>query len=81
MAEYLDPRILAEVTEVPEGAIPDWGIAVMGFIDGDGESRYETTSYGRPTLGLLIGVLEMMKHQMMVYAMIENEREEDDDEG
>ena len=77
--EALDPRILAEVTEVPEGAIPEWGLAVTGYIDQDGESRYETTAYGRPTIGTLIGVLEMIKHEMMVMAIYDNA--DDDDEG
>ena len=75
--EY-DPLKLAELSGLSEDAIPEWGMAIVGYIDVDGESRFETTTYGSPTIGTLLGVLELTKHDILMYWDEQCQEEEED---
>lgn len=76
--EYLDPSLIAEITELPENAIAEWALVMVGFLDEHGTPRFTSTSYGSPTVATLIGAQEIVKHELIVYAARDEEDEYED---
>jgi hypothetical protein len=68
----IDPIYLAQLMDVDESSIPEWGFAVIGVLGDDGVSRLETTTYGEPSVGVLIGVLEIVKAEIIAQVFEED---------
>lgn len=67
--ESQDPAVLASLVELPENCVPEWGFAVIGFLDEEGEPRFETSMYGEQRATTLMGVLELLKHELVMISM------------
>jgi len=78
-----DPSTLASFLELDRTFVPEWGIALCGFIDGSGEARFETTIYGTERIMSLIGALEILKQDLVMMCLddgIEFELDDEDDD-
>ena len=74
--DYMDPSLIAEITELPENAIAEWALVMVGYLDEEGVPRFTSTSYGSPTVATLIGAQEIVKHELIVYASAEEPEDE-----
>lgn len=75
-----DPSVLASLIDLPEKCVPEWGFAVVGYLDENGEERFETSMYGEQRATTLMGVLELMKHELVMISMHGYEEDDDEDE-
>ncbi len=76
--DFLDPVRLAALTGLEDGAIPEWGLTIIGYLGPDGHPRFESTAFGAPTVGTLVGVIEMVKHELIEIAMSDDADEFED---
>jgi exosome complex RNA-binding protein Rrp4 len=75
-----DPSVIAQLVDLPEQYVPEWGFAVVGYLDEEGESRFETSMYGEQRATTLMGVLELMKHELVMISMAKYEDDEDEED-
>lgn len=68
MDDYRDPSAIAKLVGLSEEAFPEWGLAIVGYMDPDGETRFESMAYGEPTVVGVLGVLEMIKRELLDFA-------------
>jgi len=71
--DYGDAAKLAEFVGIDGDVFPEWGLTVVGFMDGMGESRFTTNLVGNHSATTLIGVLELVKHELLMIAMGDDE--------
>ena len=74
--------MIAEMSGVPKECFPEWGVVITGYLDENGEPKFETRMVGEQRSTTLIGVLELMKHELVILSMegYEYEEEYEDDE-
>jgi hypothetical protein len=72
-------EMIAEMSGVPKECIPEWGFVVTGYLDEDGEPKFETRMVGEQRSTTLIGVLELMKHELVILSMEAYDYGEEDD--
>ncbi len=75
VASDIDPIKLAKLMGVDEGSIPEWGFAVVGVLDDTGQQRLETVTYGEPSVGTLVGVLEIIKQEIVMGVLLDDDEE------
>lgn len=51
--------------ELPEGAVPQHGIAIAAWFNGEGETRYGVTMEGEASLSGILGLLEIVKARLL----------------
>lgn len=68
MSHRVELEDFAKLAEPPDGAILTEGIAVVGFMEADGESYWTTIIAGDATSATLVGLLEMAKTDIMLQA-------------
>jgi hypothetical protein len=66
-----NPVVLADLMELESDSIPEWGFSVLGVLGVDGESRLETQTFGNPTIATLVGVLEIIKAEIVLQVLEE----------
>lgn len=71
--EYVNPALLADLVGVDKDCIPEWGFAVLGVIAKDGSPHLETRTYGEPSVGTLVGVLEIIKQEIVMQMLEDND--------
>jgi len=79
----LDPSSVASFIELDPSSVPEWGIVLCGYIDPDGEPRFESRIYGTERVMNLIGALEILKQDLVMMTLddgleFEVEDEEED---
>jgi hypothetical protein len=78
----ITPAIIATLSGVPENCMPEWGVIITGYLDEHGEPKFETRMVGEQRSTTMIGVLELMKHELVMLSMEAYDYgEEDYDEG
>lgn len=55
----------AEIVQLPEGCIADYGITVVSYIDEDGEGMFGYATHGDAQRSSLIGLIHMVAHQLI----------------
>lgn len=61
-----------------DASFPEWGLAVVGYMDEDGNSRFMTKLYGASSATNLIGILHLVQQELM-YDVMTAEVDEDDE--
>ena len=78
--DYSEAAALAGFAGLSDDTFAEWGLTVVGFMDGDGESRFETKLYGAHSATQIIGVLEVVKSQLVALQEDVDIDDYDDDE-
>jgi hypothetical protein len=65
---------------VPEGCIPMTLMAVVAWLDPDGSLRWRQYVQSDATTTQCLGLLDMVKHRLLVYADSAQTDEDDEDE-
>jgi hypothetical protein len=63
--------------ELPEGAMPEQVIEMYSFLNSDGERRWDFRCQGDVPVSMTFGLIEMVKHHMMMQAQVFRPPEED----
>jgi hypothetical protein len=69
---------LAEFAGVEDG-LPEWGMTIVGYMDTEGNSRFQTRLYGAHSPPMLVGILEVVKQELIFSYM--TDESEDEPEG
>jgi len=78
-ADYSNAAKLAEFVGVSTDAFPEWGLTLVGYMDTDGESRFESKLWGAGSITSMIGILEVVKQELLLSFVLDEEIIEDDD--
>lgn len=78
--EYSDAAKLAEFIGVDDAAFPEFGLTVVGYMDVEGESRFETRLWGAHSATNLIGILEVVKQELLLGFLTEDDISDDEDD-
>jgi hypothetical protein len=71
--------MIAEMSGVPKECFPEWGVVITGYLDENGEPKFETRMVGEQRSTTMIGVLELMKHELIILSMEGYEYDDDDE--
>lgn len=71
----------ADLVEIPEGCIPEFGIIVISYLDVDGESKVGTRVLGDGTYTATAGIMAMAAHSLFHKANPTRCEVDDDDDG
>jgi hypothetical protein len=66
----------AQILNLRDGVIPEFGIVIVGLLKEDGNSAYSFAAFNRPDAATVLGVLDMVK--MDVHYRTKDPREYDD---
>jgi hypothetical protein len=75
----LTVEAIASLAGVPQECFPEWGVVIIGYLDQDGESKFETRMVGEQRATTMMGVLELMKHELILVSLEEYIYDEDDE--
>jgi hypothetical protein len=75
-ADYKDAAVLATFLGIDDSVFPEWGLTVVGYLDSEGQERFETKLWGAHSATTLIGILEVVKQDLVLGFFTE-----DDDTG
>lgn len=76
----LTAAVIAELSGVPKECFPEWGVIITGYLDENGEPKFETRMVGEQPATTMMGVLELMKHELVMMQMESYEYEDDEDD-
>ena len=57
--------LAAQMMEFPDGAIPEFGLTVVSYIDDQGDECYGFRAHGTPRISSLVGIMQMMTHDLI----------------
>lgn len=78
--DYSDAAKLAEFVGVHDTTVfPEWGLTVVGYMDVEGHSRFETKLWGAHSATNLIGILELVKQELLLSFMTEEMLDDDEE--
>ncbi len=77
-SDYDDAAKLAQFVGLEGDVFPEWGLTVLGYMDGEGTARFVTNLIGEHSATTLIGVLEVVKHELLMIAMNDSEDESEE---
>lgn len=66
---YADAAKLAEFVGLEGDVFPEWGLTILGYMDDEGTARFVTNLIGEHSATTLIGVLEVVKHELLMIVM------------
>ncbi len=76
--DYEDAADFAAFVGIRDASFPEWGLAVCGYMDEDGNSRFMTKLYGASSATNLIGILHLVQQELM-FDVLSAEVDEDDE--
>jgi hypothetical protein len=80
MLPEITAAMIAEMSGVPEECFPEWGVIITGYLDVEGQPKFETRMVGEQRATTLMGVLELMKHELVMLSMEEYTYGDEEDE-
>lgn len=69
----------AAIVKVPEGAVPEYGIVVVSYLDSEGEPKFGIQTCGDGNYTSIVGLMQMAGHYLFHLAN-PSPCERDDDE-
>ena len=55
----------AQLVEMPDDAVPEFGMTLVSYVDSEGDQMYAYQTHGETSFGSLIGLMQMVAHDLM----------------